>query len=54
MKDADTGTPVTEVYKVPFMFTGRINKVTVEVKEMALQAFVWVTAESAGLDTGSA
>jgi len=31
---ADDGTPVTEVYKVPFKFTGKIDKVTIELKEM--------------------
>ena len=31
---ADEGTPVTEAYKVPFKFTGKINKVTIELKEM--------------------
>jgi arylsulfatase len=31
---ADEGTPVTEAYKVPFKFTGKIGQVTVEVKEM--------------------
>jgi arylsulfatase len=30
---ADEGTPVTEAYKVPFKFTGRIGKVTIEQKE---------------------
>ncbi|MBP6767993.1 MAG: arylsulfatase [Reyranella sp.] len=30
---ADEGTPVTEVYKVPFKFTGKIDKVTIELKE---------------------
>ncbi len=28
----DTGTPVTESYKVPFAFTGTLNKVTVELQ----------------------
>ncbi len=28
----DTGTPVSEDYKVPFKFTGKLDKVTVEVK----------------------
>ena len=28
------GTPVTEAYKVPFKFTGKIAKVTIELKEM--------------------
>ena len=31
---ADEGTPVTEAYKVPFKFTGTINSVTIEQKEM--------------------
>jgi arylsulfatase len=31
---ADEGTPVTEAYKVPFKFTGRIGKVTIDLKEM--------------------
>ena len=31
---ADEGTPVTEAYKVPFKFTGKIAKVTLELKEM--------------------
>ncbi len=31
---ADEGTPVTEVYKVPFKFTGKIAKVTIELKEV--------------------
>ena len=31
---ADKGTPVTEAYKVPFKFTGKIVKVTVDLKEM--------------------
>jgi len=31
---ADEGTPVTEAYKVPFKFTGTIDKVTIELKEM--------------------
>jgi arylsulfatase A-like enzyme len=30
---ADEGTPVTEDYKVPFKFTGKIDKVTIELKE---------------------
>jgi len=30
---ADEGTPVTEGYKVPFKFTGNIDKVTIELKE---------------------
>jgi hypothetical protein len=31
---ADEGTPVTEAYKVPFKFTGKIGKVTIELKEV--------------------
>jgi len=31
---ADEGTPVTEAYKVPFKFTGKITGVTIELKEM--------------------
>ena len=31
---ADEGTPVTEAYKVPFRFSGKISQVTVELKEM--------------------
>jgi len=31
---ADEGTPVTEAYKVPFKFTGKIAAVTVELKAM--------------------
>jgi len=31
---ADEGTPVTEAYKVPFKFTGKIARVTIELKEM--------------------
>jgi len=31
---ADEGTPVTEADKVPFKFTGKIAKVTIELKEM--------------------
>ena len=30
----DEGTPVTEAYKVPFKFTGKIGKVTIELQEM--------------------
>jgi arylsulfatase A-like enzyme len=30
----DNDTPVTEAYKVPFKFTGKIAKVTIELKEM--------------------
>jgi len=35
---ADEGTPVTEAYKVPFKFTGTINKVTIELKEVKAAA----------------
>ena len=31
---ADEGTPVSEAYTVPFKFTGQINRVTIELKEM--------------------
>jgi arylsulfatase len=31
---ADEGTPVTEAYKTPFRFTGKIDQVTIELKEM--------------------
>jgi len=31
---ADEGTSVTEAYKVPFKFTGKIDKVTIELKEV--------------------
>ena len=31
---ADEGTPVTEAYKVPFKFTGKIARVTIELGEM--------------------
>jgi arylsulfatase A-like enzyme len=31
---ADEGTPVTEAYKVPFKFTGKIAQVTIELKDM--------------------
>jgi arylsulfatase len=31
---ADEGTPVTEAYKIPFKFTGKIDKVTIELQEM--------------------
>ena len=30
----DEGTPVIETYKVPFKFTGKIARVTIELKEM--------------------
>jgi len=32
---ADEGTPVTEAYKVPFKFTGKIAKVTIDLKGMS-------------------
>jgi arylsulfatase A-like enzyme len=35
---ADEGTPVTEAYQVPFKFTGKIDKVTIELKEIAQSA----------------
>ena len=37
---ADEGTPrpVTEAYQTPFKFTGKIDKVTIEVKEMPKSA----------------
>jgi arylsulfatase len=31
---ADEGTPVTEAYMVPFTFTGKIAKVTIDLKEV--------------------
>ena len=31
---ADEGTAVTEAYKVPFKFNGKIDRVTIELKEM--------------------
>ena len=31
---ADEATPVTEAYKVPFKFTGKIGKVTIELKDV--------------------
>ena len=31
---ADEGTPVTEAYKVPFSFTGKIDKVTIELADV--------------------
>ncbi|XUM19965.1 arylsulfatase [Bradyrhizobium oligotrophicum S58] len=31
---ADEGTPVTEAYKVPFKFSGKIGQVTIELKDM--------------------
>jgi arylsulfatase len=35
---SDEGTPVTEAYKVPFKFTGKITQVTIELKEMKASA----------------
>jgi arylsulfatase A-like enzyme len=35
---ADEGTPVTEAYQVPFKFTGKIDRVTIELKEMTKSA----------------
>jgi arylsulfatase len=35
---ADEGTPVTEAYQVPFKFTGKIDKVTIELKEITQSA----------------
>ncbi len=37
---ADEGTAVTEAYKVPFEFTGKIGKVTIDLKEMTAAAAV--------------
>jgi arylsulfatase len=34
----DTGTPVTETYKVPFKFTGKLNKVTINLTPEKLSA----------------
>ena len=42
---ADEGTPVTEAYQVPFKFTGKIDKVTIELKE---------TTQSAAAETDKA
>jgi arylsulfatase A-like enzyme len=42
---ADEGTPVTEDYQVPFKFTGKIDKVTIDLKEMT---------QSAAIETGKA
>ena len=42
---ADEGTPVTEDYQVPFKFTGKIDKVTIDLKE---------TTRSAAIETGKA
>jgi arylsulfatase len=35
---ADEGTPVTEDYHVPFKFTGKIDRVTIDLKEMTRSA----------------
>jgi arylsulfatase len=35
---ADEGTPVTEAYQVPFKFTGKIDRVTIELKQMTQSA----------------
>jgi arylsulfatase len=35
---ADDGTAVTEAYAVPFKFTGKIGKVTIELKETTTTA----------------
>jgi arylsulfatase len=35
---ADEGTPVTEAYKVPVKFTGKIGQVTIDLKEMKTSA----------------
>jgi hypothetical protein len=40
---SDEGTPVTEDYQVPFKFTGKIDKVTIDLKEMT---------QSAAIETG--
>ena len=32
----DTGTPVSEDYKVPFEFTGEIDKVTIQITDHEL------------------
>ena len=32
----DTGTPVSEDYKVPFKFTGKLDKVTINITEEKL------------------
>jgi arylsulfatase len=42
---SDEGTPVTEDYQVPFKFTGKIDKVTIDLKEMT---------RSAAIETGKA
>jgi arylsulfatase len=34
----DTGTPVSESYKVPFKFTGKLNKATINVTPEKLSA----------------
>ena len=33
-ESADEDTPVTEAYKVPFKFTGKIGKVTIELEDV--------------------
>ncbi len=35
---ADEGTPVTEAYQVPFKFTGKIDRVTIELQETTRSA----------------
>jgi hypothetical protein len=35
---SDEGTPVTEAYKVPFKFTGKITQVTIDTKDMKTSA----------------
>jgi hypothetical protein len=42
---ADEGTPVTEDYQMPFKFTGKIDKVTIDLKKMT---------QSAAIETGKA
>ncbi len=37
---ADEGTPVTEAYQVPFKFSGKIDSVTIELKEMPRSAAI--------------
>ena len=32
----DTGTPVSEDYSVPFKFTGKLDKVTINISEQEL------------------
>ena len=36
----DPSTPVTETYQSPFAFTGKINKVVMELREDTKQAWV--------------